>query len=171
MLIFLENSELKDNMYEIPDNIEKHLENTLSNYSQYRTSKGYKRLNSLVNPEYNKRSDKEDIFSTGKHISFSDLKRINHDFKHMSQNPNDLERTLNGGEEMANFVKNTLTRERNKVAKTLKQKKTQTRQKKAATPILKPTEPVKSKISEQIKKIYINENQIFIYLNNNKNKK
>ena len=59
MPIFLkENNALKDNMYEIPKDLEVHLKNTLSKFSDYRQNKGYKRLNTLVNPKYNKRSDK-----------------------------------------------------------------------------------------------------------------
>ena len=70
MPIFIkENQELKDNMYEIPDKLEKHLKQTLSKYGDYTQNKGYKRLNSLVNPEYNKRSDKADQFKDGKHIN------------------------------------------------------------------------------------------------------
>ena len=116
MPIFIkENQELKDNMYEIPDKLQKHLKQTLSKYKDYTTNKGYKRLNSLVNPEYNKRSNKADKFKDGKHITFTDMKRIDHGFRHMSKNPKDLNRILNGGDEMAHFAKETLNKERTKV--------------------------------------------------------
>ena len=82
----------------------------------YNTSRYLKRcLNSLVNPEYNKRSNKADQFKDGKHITFTDMKRIDHDFRHMSKNPKDLNRILNGGDKMAHFVKDTLNKERTKV--------------------------------------------------------
>lgn len=170
MPIFIkENQALNNNMYEIPDNLESHLKDTLAKYGSYSNLKGYKRLNSLVNPNYNKRSNKEDSFHDGKHISFSDMKRIDHDFRHMSKNPNNIERKLNGGDEMAHFVKSTLDRERTKVSPVLKQKKVETRNKNAVKPTVKPTQPVKSEnVSESIKIIYINENQINIL---NKNKK
>lgn len=173
MPIFIkENQELKDNMYEIPDKLSKHLKQTLSKYGDYTQNKGYKRLNALVNPEYNKRSDKENQFKDGKHISFSDLKRIDHDFRHMNENPKNIDRILNGGEKMAHFAKDTLNKERTKVAPVLKQKKVETRNKNEVKPSIKPMKPLKlgnidahvheSKIIKEtsVKKIYINEEQL-----------
>lgn len=159
MPIFIkENSELNKNQYPLPKNIEKHLKDTLTQFNQYKTSKGYKRLNSLVNPNYNKRNEKN-IVNNKKYISYSDLKRIDHDFRHMDKNPKNIERTLNGGDEMANFVKKTLDNERNKVKETLKQQKTKTRNKNASKPIVKPTKPIKVNENKTIK-IFINEKQI-----------
>lgn len=165
MPIFIkENQELQDNMYEIPDKLEKHLKQTLSKYKDYTQNKGYKRLNALVNPEYNKHSDKADRFKDGKHITFTDMKRIDHDFRHMNKNPKNMDRILNGGEEMAHFVKDTLNKERTKVAPVLKQKKVETRNKNELKPTLKPMKPIKlGNVDVNVhegKKIYIKENHL-----------
>ena len=161
-----ENNALKDNMYEIPPKLQRHLQDTLTKFQDYSQDKGYKRLNSLVNPDYNKRSDKEDrLHSDAKHISFSDLKRIDHDFRHMNQNPHDFQRQMNGGDEMARFARETLNKERTKVEPVLKQEKV----KSLAKSNLKPTlsEPssitvgnITAQVHESKKKIYIQENQI-----------
>lgn len=139
------NQFLKDNMYEIPKELHKHLVQTLQQYGDgNEENKGYKRLNALVNPKYNKRSDKEDTqFKDGKHISHTDMEQIDHDFRHMSNNPNNIQRILNGGDEMAMFVKNTLNRERTKVEPVAKQKKVETRNKNATKPTTSPTKPIK----------------------------
>jgi len=169
MPIFLkENNALKDNMYEIPKDLEVHLKNTLSKFSDYHQNKGYKRLNTLVNPKYNKRSDKEDrLHSNKKHISFSDLKRIDHDFRHMNQNPHDIQRQMNGGDKMAKFVHDTLSKERTKVEPTLKQEKVKSLEKNKLKPSI--SEPstisvgnLSAQVHESNKKIYIKESQINI---------
>jgi hypothetical protein len=162
-IIIKENQALAKNMYEIPKDLESHLQDTLAKFGQYKQSQGYKRLNSLVNPDYNKRSDKEDRFKDGKHISFSDLKRIDHEFRHMDKNPKNLKRILNGGEEMARFAKETLDRERTKVEPVLKQKKVETRTKNALKPSENPTKPITvgnitANVHEQ-RKVYISEKQ------------
>lgn len=144
MPIFIkENQELNKNTYKIPKNIQRHLQDTLAKYGQYKQSDGYKRLNSLTNPNYNKRNDETN--NNEREISYTDLKRIDHDFKHMNKNPNNLQHILNGGNEMASFVRNTLNKERNRVSPILKQKKVQTRQKNSIKPIVKPTDVVKPK--------------------------
>jgi hypothetical protein len=146
--------------------LEKHLKNTLSKYGQYKQSKGYKRLNSLVNPSYNKRSNKEDsLNSNDKHISFADLKRIDFDLRHMSQDPNDIERIMNGGDEMARFVKDTLDKERTKVEPILKQEKVKTRNKNKMKPSLATPSQIKvgnitAQVHESNKHIYITEEQL-----------
>jgi hypothetical protein len=145
MPIFIkENQELKDKMFKLPQNVLNHLNTTLSTYGQYKDKDGYKRLNTLLNPNYNKRSDKEDkIADDGKHISFSDLKRINFDFDKMPKNPNDLSFILNGGDVMKDWVQNTLRRARNSVKPTLKSKKQHTIDKNAVMPTKSPTKPIK----------------------------
>lgn len=159
MPIFIkENQALNGNEYELPKNLEDHLKDTLIKYGDYSASKGYKRLNSLVNSDYNKRS--EDSYNGKKMVSYSDLKRIDHDFRHMSKDPMDFERQMNGGDEMARFAKETLRRERNKVEPVLKKKKVETRNKNAVKPIEKPTEPVKPDNVTESKIIYIKESQI-----------
>ncbi|MBR6515749.1 MAG: hypothetical protein IKT40_02720 [Bacilli bacterium] len=184
MPIFLKeaNQELKDNMYEIPKELHKHLVDTLQQYGKgNELNKGYKRLNALVNPSYNKRSNKEETqFKDGKHISHTDMEQIDHDFRHMSSNPNNIQRVLNGGDEMAMFVRNTLNRERTKVEPVAKQKKVETRNKNATKPNANPMKPISvgnvtasvhesskalSQISEDIKrtkKIHLTENQLNI---------
>lgn len=143
MPIFLKeaNQLLKNRTYQIPKDLEKHLRNTLQQYGQYKNADGYKRLNSLLNPNYNKRSDYSK--NGEKQISHSDLETIDHDLRHMSKNPNDLTRILNGGEEMANFARNTLNRERSQVEPVLKQKKVETRNKNAVKPNINPMKPIK----------------------------
>lgn len=169
MPIFLKeaNQELKDNMYEIPKKLHKHLVNTLQQYGDgNEKSKGYKRLNALINPKYNKRSDKEKTqFKDGKHISHTDMEQIDHEFRHMNSNPNNIQRVLNGGDEMAMWVRNTLNRERTKVAPVLKQKKVETRNKNAIKPVANPTKPINvgnmvATVHENVKKIHITEEQL-----------
>mgnify|MGYP003290455309 CR=1 FL=1 len=168
MPIFLKeaNQELKDNMYEIPKELHQHLVQTLQQHGEgNEENKGYKRLNALVNPKYNKRSDKEDRqFKDGKHISHSELEKIDHEFRHMGNNPHNIQRILNGGEKMASWARNTLNRERTKVAPVLKQKKIETRNKNATKPVAKPMKPIEvGNINASIhesKKIYITEEQL-----------
>ena len=91
MPVFLkENQILNKNTYKIPKNLQKHLQNTLAKYGQYKQEDGYKRLNSLINPKYNKRNDKED--NGTREISYTDLKRIDFDMRHMDQNPKNIKR-------------------------------------------------------------------------------
>lgn len=167
MPIFLkENEKLNDNMYEVPEKLGQHLKQTLSQMDDYTETKGYKRLNSLVNPQYNKRSNKEDRFKDGKHISYSDMKRIDHDFRHMSKNPKNINRVLNGGDEMANFVRDTLRKERTKVKPTPLQKQVEDNNKpNTLKPPTKELKPVKignleANVHESIKKVYVSENQL-----------
>lgn len=165
MPIFIkENQELKDNMYKIPNKLQQYLYNLLSIYKDYTTNKGYKRLKSLVYPEYNKRSNKADQYKDGKHISFSDTKRIDHDFRHMTKNPKDLNRILNGGEKMAHFVKDTLNKERTKVKPIDSVPEVNDNNKNQLKPNIKPMKPIKlGNVSANVhesKKIYINENQL-----------
>lgn len=164
MIIFInENEALKNKNYQIPKELVNNLKKTLIQYKNCTTNKGYKRLNTLVNPNYNNRSEKE---KKNNEISFTDLKRIDYDFRHMDKNPKNLERILNGGEELAQFAKDTLNRERTKVKPILQKKKNATRQKNAPKPIKKPTQPVKTKnVNENKKNIYITEKQIQKILN------
>lgn len=173
MPLFLkENQELQDNMYDIPKELEDHLKDTLSQYKEYGTtaagtmSKGFKRLQSLVDPNYNKQDDNTSK-DGHRQISYSDMKRIDHDFRHMSKNPHDLQRVLNGGDEMASWVKNTLNRDRTKVEPVLKQKKVETRNKNAVKPTVAPMKPIEvgnisANVHEGKKIIYISEEQLNI---------
>jgi hypothetical protein len=164
MPIFIqENQELNKRSYKIPKNLQQHLQDTLTKYGNYKESDGYKRLNSLVKPDYNKRNDKKN--GEEREISYSDLKRIDHDFRHMDKNPKNVTYILNGGDEMAHFVKDTLNAERRAVAPILKQEKIKTRNKNAVKPTIKPMKPIKldngeARIHENKKNIFISENQL-----------
>ena len=148
MALFLkENQELQGNMYDIPKELEDHLKDTLNKYQDYGTtasgtmSKGFKRLQSLVDPNYNKQDDNTSEDGS-RQISFSDMKRIKHDFDHMSKDPHNIQRVLNGGEKMASFVNDTLRKERTKVEPVLKQKEVETRNKNAVKPTDAPMKPI-----------------------------
>ena len=169
MPIFLKevNQLLKNRSYQIPKDLEKHLRDTLQQYGQYKNVDGYKRLNSLLDPDYNKRSDYSK--NGEKLISHSDLTTIDHDLRHMSKNPNDLTRILNGGDEMANFARNTLNRERTQVEPVLKQKKVETRNKNAVKPNINPMKPIKLdkgnvQVHESLLKEDVSEHPYYDYL-------
>ena len=141
MPIYLkENQELNKNSYKLPKNLQKHLQKTLAKYGNYKQEDGYKRLNSLLNPNYNKRNTKHN--TDEREISYTDLKRIDHDIRHMDKSPKNVQYALNGGDEMASFVRNTLNRERTKVEPILKQEKVKTRNKNAVKPIVNPIKPI-----------------------------
>lgn len=159
MPIFIkENEQLKNDMFKIPDDVMKHLKTTLSTYGEYKKSNGYKRLNTLVNKDYNKRSNKEDaVEDDDKHITFNDLKRIYHDFKVTPNNKDDLSFILNGGDTMKDWVSNSLRRARNAVKPTLKVHKQQTLAKNILKPSADPTKPIKS---DDKSTVYIHENNL-----------
>ena len=171
MALFLkENQELQGNMYDIPKELEDHLKDTLNKYQDYGTtasgtmSKGFKRLQSLVDPNYNKQDDNTSEDGS-RQISFSDMKRIKHDFDHMSKDPHDIQRVLNGGEKMASFVNDTLRKERTKVEPVLKQKEVETRNKNAVKPTVAPMKPIEvgnitANVHENKKTIFISEEQL-----------
>lgn len=175
MPIFInENEELNGNQYKLPKELVKHLKQLLSKFSNYKESDGYKRLNALVNPSYNKRTKSND-YKDGSHISYGDMKTIDHDFRHMSKDPNNFNRQINGGDELAQFCSNKLKSERNKVEPVAKQKKIETRNKNKLKPPKNPMKPIKlDKVEVNVrenknitpKKIYLNENQLNILKNN-----
>ena len=91
---------LVDNLYE---------KYNLYSGDEYKTSKGYKRLHSLLNKSYNNPSDKKDRQHNNNFtISFADLKRIDFDMRHMLQNKNNAEYDMIGGDLMRDFVHNAL---------------------------------------------------------------
>lgn len=166
MPIFLqENQELKDRRFKIPKNVLNHLNATLSSYGQYKESDGYKRLNSLVNPNYNNRKDNE-----LEGITFSDLKRIVHDFNGLND-PKDLRYILNGGSVMKDWANNELKQARNSVAATLKKKKSDNIKKSELKPTKDPMKPIKMAdnsslhIHEDKKTIYLSEEQLLLLKN------
>lgn len=159
-----ENQALKNKSFVIPDKLETHLKQTLAQYSNCTTNKGYRRLNKLVNDDYNKRSDKDKETKDGKKtMSLADLKNIDFFFRHSDKNPNNIDRILNGGEDMARFTRDTLNRERTKVAPILKQERVKTLEKNKVKPTKNPMKPIEignieANVHEN-KKIYISSEQ------------
>ena len=141
-MIILENQLLNDKMFLLPKDITDHLKLILNNNLDKKNSKGYKRLNSLINVNYNKRNNQN---HDKKYISYSDLKRINHDFDNMPHNKKNIEFILNGGEIMNNWVKQTLNNSRENVEAQLKKIKNDTRRKNKIKPSNRPTRPVSIK--------------------------
>lgn len=88
-----ENKTLGKKQFKVPDKIVNQLKLTRNLFDKYSTSKGYKRINSILDDDYNKRSKKKDKIHNGdKTISGSDAKKIAHEKEHgqISNNPNDL---------------------------------------------------------------------------------
>lgn len=112
-----ENTRFNGRQIILPDYIVNDLKKKLNLYSgdEYKTSKGYKRLNAILNKQYNNPSDKKDRQHNNKYtISFSDLKRIDFDIRHMNKQ-NNAEYDMIGGDLMRDFVHNTLGSLRNSV--------------------------------------------------------
>ena len=119
MALFLtedEGKQLNKHQIKIPDNIVKNLTAAKGKYGKYKKTDGYKRLNSMLDDDYNKRSDRKDRVHNGdKTLSFGDLKRIDHDIRHMPQTNNNLEYNMLGGDDTKNWVRDALNRERTAV--------------------------------------------------------
>ena len=162
MPIFIkENQELNGNKYKIPKKLVNKLKVKLAKFDDYKTTDGYKRLKALATPSYNERTDSKD-FENGNYISYGDMKTIDHDFRHMSQDPNSFERQINGGEELAQFVSNKLKSERNKVEPILKQKEVETRNKNKLKPPKNPMKPIKvGNVEVNIRESLIKENDYY----------
>jgi hypothetical protein len=160
MPIFIqETQELNKHSYKLPKNLQKHLQDTLTKYGEYKDVDGYKRLNSLINPNYNKRNNKKN--GDEREISYTDLKRIDHDIRHMDKSPDNVQYILNGGHEMARFTRDTLNRERTRVAPVLKQEKIKTRNKNAVKPTIKPMKPIK--LDNGVARIHESANEMHKY--------
>ena len=104
----------------LPQDVVDHLRTCRNMYSgdQYKTSRGYKRLNSLLDKGYNDPSDKKDRqHNDNVTISFADAKRIDFDMKHMPQSADNDEYNMIGGDVMRDFLHNTLDSLRNSVRK------------------------------------------------------
>lgn len=112
MAIFLsedEGKKLKNKQIPIPKGIQKELKSNLSLYGGYGQTDGYKRLHSLVDDDYNKRSSKSSKTNDGgKTLSFADAKRIDHDMRHMAQSPKNLEYRMLGGDKTRDWLHNAL---------------------------------------------------------------
>lgn len=104
----------------LPDDLVKKLKERLNMYSgdEYRTSRGFKRLHALLNKDYNIQSDRKDRQQASvPTISFSDIKRIDFDIRHMPNSSDNPEYEMIGGDMMRDFTRNTLDSLRNSVTK------------------------------------------------------
>lgn len=160
--ILEDNQSLNKRGFFIPDNIQKNLQKRLTSLGQYKENDGYKRLNSLLNPSYNKRS------STPKNkgeISYGELKRFKHDYESIPDKKS-LNAQIIGGDEMYNWVTSELSSQANAVQQVNKVKKSSNIRKSQTIPI-KPTKSIKPEnvrnavitIGESKKKLKITESQ------------
>jgi hypothetical protein len=167
MALFLaedEGKQLNKRQVKIPDTIVKKLNKSKGKYGNLKSTKGYKRLNSMLDDKYNKRSDKKDrIHNNDKTLSFSAVKRIDHDIKGMNQSEDNIEYAMIGGDETRNWVHDALNRERTAVKqpKNIPQVSQKTKPNKLNTNFVKPVEPVKpSSAIKESRLIFINEEQL-----------
>lgn len=118
-----EGKKLGKRQAKVPDKLVDKIKANLNLFGNYSQSKGYKRANSIVNKDYNKHSNKKDkIHNDDKTLSFSDIKKIDHEFKDMSindsdANVNNLSYILPGGNDMKNWAHDTLRKMRTAVKK------------------------------------------------------
>ena len=107
----------------VPDKLVNKIKKNLNLFGKYKKSKGFKRANSIVDDDYNKRSNKKEKIHNGdKTLSFSDIKKIDHEFKNMSINDDDVNAKnlgfiLPGGNDMKNWAHDTLRKMRTAVKK------------------------------------------------------
>lgn len=107
----------------VPDKLVNKIKRNLNLFGQYKQSKGFKRASSIVDDNYNKRSNKKDKIHNGdKTLSFSDIKKIDHEYKNMSINDDDVNAKnlgfiLPGGNDMKNWAHDTLRKMRTAVKK------------------------------------------------------
>lgn len=82
----------------VPKRLSDELNKRKGIYADYTRSKGWKRLNALTG-DYNRRSDEPNMTSDGRKIvSFSDLKKIDHEMRHMDPSKNNLEYQMLGSD-------------------------------------------------------------------------
>ena len=91
--LLIENNELKNRVFPIPDGVRKILQQSLDNYNGDKTIDGYKRLNNLLSSD---------------NITYQEMKRIKNFFDNYKGTDESAEYILNGGEPMKNWVNNTL---------------------------------------------------------------
>lgn len=129
----------------MPTYLVNHLKQQLNLYSgdEYKTSKGYKRLNALLNKEYNDPENKKQRQHNNQYtMSFADAKRIDFDMNHMPQTKNNAEYVMIGGDIMRDFLRNSLKSLRNSVSKVKQVPEVP----KLETKDVKPQQPQKAKI-------------------------
>ena len=100
----------------VPDKLVAKLTLTKNLLGKNKKSKGFKRISAIVDDDYNKRSDNKDKIHNGdKTVSFSDLKRIDFDMRHMSPSKKNLEYVIQGGDDMKNWAHDMLRKMRTAV--------------------------------------------------------
>ena len=114
------NQSLQGKTYKIPTALRKHLQSTLTSFQKYSTTDGYKRINGLINPSYNKKE--QSINHPKDEISYGNLKRIKHDYEAIP-NKNNIEAKLMGGDELYQWVDGQLSHIRTAVEPVNKVKK------------------------------------------------
>jgi hypothetical protein len=99
-LIFEDESKtIGKKQFVVPDKIVDKLKLNRNLFDKYKTSKGFKRINAIIDDDYNKRSSKKDKIHNGdKTISGPELKKLNQekDSGEISSNPNDINNVLTG---------------------------------------------------------------------------
>lgn len=144
-MVFLyedEGSKLCGKQLILPQNIIDHLKKQQQLYSgkEYTQTKGYKRLNGLLNKSYNDPAHKKQNQHNDYTMSFADAKRMDFDMKHMVQSPKNVEYSMIGGDLMRNWLHNSLESLRNSVHKVDKVPEVP----KLSQKDLKPKEPAKT---------------------------
>lgn len=120
MPIFLfedESTKLGKRQLTLPQNLVDHLKKQSQLYSgkEYKASKGYKRLQGLLNKSYNDPGKNKKKQYNNHTISFPEAKRMDFDIRHMSQSPKNLEYAMIGGDMMRDWIHNSLSSLRNSV--------------------------------------------------------
>jgi hypothetical protein len=162
--IFEDNQSLNGKYIKIPKELQNHLQKTLTSYGNFSENDGYKRLNSILNADYNKKTKEQ---TPADSISYGNLKRIKHDMEAIP-NQKSIEYQLNGGSEMYNWVNGTLKQQMNSVKSVNKVKKSNNISKSKLNPTkitdkgikLPKTNKCNIQLEQKTKKIYITENQI-----------
>ena len=131
-----DNQSLNNKGFFIPDNIQKNLQKRLTSFGAYKENDGYKRLNSLLNPSYNKRSNRPQ--KKGE-LSYGEMKRFKHDYEAIPDKKS-LNAQIIGGDEMYNWVTSELSSQANTVQQVNKVKKSSNIKKSQIIP----TKPIKT---------------------------
>lgn len=155
-IILERNQELDGVMVPLPKKLADHLRGTLSSYQNYSMSKGYKRLNHLVDNAYNNRSAKDVNDDGSSSIPYTELVRIQSVFNNMTdKTPNNIEYILNGGKEMENYVNSEIKSRQKSVENILRNKKRMEHETDAAKVESEPTKPA----STENGNLYIHESK------------
>ena len=103
----------------LPQHLVDHLYARQKQYSgkQYKDLKGYKRLNGLLNKNYNDPAENKEKQHNNHTISFADAKRMDFDIRHMPQTTDNVEYSMIGGDMMRDWLHNSLGSLRNSVHK------------------------------------------------------